>query len=455
MCVLERSGKEWLVIMKELFLKRMEEYLKEEYPKYLETLEEDAYRGLRVNTSKISVEEFLKLGVCSLRPSSICPQSFYLPKEVEGLGNHPAHLAGLFYMQEPSASSAVEVLGVEEGDWVLDMCAAPGGKSTQIAAKLNHSGFLVSNEIEPKRAMALLSNMERLGFSECMITNAHPKDLEKEMHGWFDKVLVDAPCSGEGMFKKHSKAMEDWSVEHVEACAQRQLHILDSAYETLKEGGILVYSTCTYSMEENEHVVYEFLKKYADMELIDSGVSFGRCGFAYKDLEVEKVRRIFPMDEGEGHFVAKFKKNRSSSYDRRKEVTSKIDPCAASFLKQQLTLLPSYTLQIQDKVYAKNTPFIKLKNIHILRQGILCGNIVKNRFEPHQHFYSAQVHQGCFVQIYDMNEEETQRYLKGNLLPVTGYKGYTALTWKHHPIAFAKGDGSVLKNKYPKGMRLR
>ena len=117
---------------------------------------------------------------------------------------------------------------------------------------------------------------------------AHPKDLEKEMHGWFDKVLVDAPCSGEGMFKKHSKAMEDWSVEHVEACAQRQLHILDSAYETLKEGGILVYSTCTYSMEENEHVVYEFLKKYADMELIDSGVSFGRCGFAYKDLEVEK-----------------------------------------------------------------------------------------------------------------------------------------------------------------------
>ena len=128
-----------------------------------------------------------------------------------------------------------------------------------------------------------------------------------------------------------------------------------------------------------------------------------------------------------------------------KKLLQKIDPCAASFLKQQLTLLPSYTLQIQDKVYAKNTPFIKLKNIHILRQGILCGNIVKNRFEPHQHFYSAQVHQGCFVQIYDMNEEETQRYLKGNLLPVTGYKGYTALTWKHHPIAFAKGDGKCVR----------
>ena len=149
--------------MKEQFLQRMKEYLQEDYEAYVKTLEEDAYRGLRVNTTKISVEAFLQLSVCECKPSAICPETFYIPHQEKGLGNHPAHLAGLFYMQEPSASSAVEVLDVQEGDWVLDMCAAPGGKSTQIAAKLQHSGLLVSNEIEAKRAAVLMSNMERLG----------------------------------------------------------------------------------------------------------------------------------------------------------------------------------------------------------------------------------------------------------------------------------------------------
>ena len=194
--------------MNEQFLKRMQGYLQEEYEEYLKTLDEDAYRGLRVNTAKLSVDQFHDLKVCASQPSSICPESFYIPKDIKGLGNHPAHLAGLFYMQEPSAASAVEVLDVQRNDWVLDMCAAPGGKSTQIAAKLQDRGFLVSNEIESRRAQILLSNMERLGFSRCMITNTRPQQIAKEMSGWFDRVLVDAPCSGEGMFKKHSKAME-------------------------------------------------------------------------------------------------------------------------------------------------------------------------------------------------------------------------------------------------------
>lgn len=441
--------------MKEQFLERMKMYLKDEFLEYEKTLEEDTFRGIRVNTSKIGVDEFLELGICECLPSKICPQSFYISNQIKGLGNHPAHIAGLFYMQEPSASSAVEVLDVKEGDWVLDMCAAPGGKSTQIAAKLNHTGFLVSNEIEKKRAMVLMSNMERLGFSECMITNARPDDLEKEMQGWFDKVLVDAPCSGEGMFKKHEKAMEDWSVEHVEACAHRQKHILDSAYEVLKEEGILVYSTCTYSIEENEEVIYEFMKKHPDMELIDCNVSFGREGFPYENLDASKVRRIFPMDQGEGHFVAKLVKHGSNKFSKKKELDSIVVPnYVIDFFQDQLYEQPKYILQIQDKIYTKNTPFIKLKKIHILRQGVLAGEMVKNRFEPHQHFYSAGIHQGQFLKVYNMSDEECLKYLQGNLLQVEGYKGYTALTWRNHPIAFAKGDGIVLKNKYPKGMRI-
>lgn len=442
--------------MNELFLCRMKKYLKDDYERYVHTLEQNAYRGLRVNIGKINVEDFKKLAVCEWNSSSICPYSSYIPFDKHGLGNHPAHLAGLYYMQEPSAASAVEVLDVKQGDWVLDVCAAPGGKSTQIAAQLKGTGFLISNEIEHRRAMILLSNMERLGFSECMITNAHPKDLCKETRGWFDKVLVDAPCSGEGMFKKHSKAMEDWSIEHVEACAARQSLILDSAYEALKENGTLVYSTCTYAMEENEEVIWKFLKKHPDMELLDADVDFGRAGLPYKDLDITKVRRILPMDQGEGHFVAKMKKTSNVGAEKIKEMKNSILPNYTEvFLQQQIGKIPAYHVQIQNKIYSKQTPFIRFKNVHILRQGTLCGELIKNRIEPHQHFYTSTIYEPDFKQVYDMNDEECRSYVKGNLLQVPGYKGFTALTWLGHNIAFAKGDGLVLKNKYPKGMRVK
>lgn len=442
--------------MKDLFLKRMKEYLQEEYDAYLETLQQDMYRGIRVNPCKSSALELEELQLCEMTPSNICPQSYYIPKDVAHLGNHPAHLAGLFYMQEPSASSAVEVLDVKQGEWVLDLCAAPGGKSTQIAAKLANTGFLVSNEIESKRAMILISNMERMGFSECMITNAHPEVLCKEMSGCFDKVLVDAPCSGEGMFKKHSKAMEDWTLEHVCACAARQKLILDSAYEALKQDGILVYSTCTYSIEENEAVVYDFIKQHPDMEVLDAGVSFGRIGLPYEDLDSSKVRRILPMDQGEGHFIARMKKHGESSHVKLKELSNdKLPPFVETFFKDQLAKPLPYQMILQEKVYIKQTPFIKLKKTRILRQGILAGEMIKNRIEPHQHFYSASILQSRFLRSYELSEEECQLYLQGNQIQVPGYKGYTCLTWRHHPIAYGKGDGMVIKNKYPKGMRIR
>lgn len=442
--------------MNEIFLARMKEYLKDEFTAYLQTLEEEAFRGLRVNTAKIDIASFKELNICDCKPSAICDQSFYIPYDVRGLGNHPAHLGGLCYLQEPSAASAVEVLEVKKGDWVLDLCAAPGGKSTQIAAKLDNTGCLVSNEIDRKRAMVLLSNMERLGFQECIITNAHPKDLCEECKGWFDKILVDAPCSGEGMFKKHSKAMNDWSIDHVEACAARQLQILHSAYGALKEEGILVYSTCTYAMEENEQVIWNFLSTHPDMELLDANVHFGRFGIPYKDLKVTNVRRIFPMDQGEGHFVAKLKKRSSACMGKKKIV--KDDPLpsyATDFLNSQIHKIPAHHILLQDKIYLKQTPFLKFKNIHVLRQGTLCGELMKNRVEPHQHFYTTNIHKHYFTQVYDMSDEECHSYVKGHLLPISGYKGYTVLTWKHHVLAYGKGDGTVLKNKYPKGMRVK
>lgn len=439
--------------MKEQFLERMHSYLNEEYDAYLRSLNEKPYRGIRINRLKVK-EDTMITDAFSLRPSPFCEDGYYVEDTISG--NHPYHLAGLFYMQEPSATSVVSVADIQKGDWVLDLCAAPGGKSTQIASRLGQSGFLVSNEIVSNRAQILLSNMERMGVSENMITNTSPAIICKEMQGCFDKVIVDAPCSGEGMFKIHEKAMEDWSEEHVLSCASRQQSILKEAYRALKQNGILVYSTCTYAMEENEKCIYEFLKTHPDMELLDCHVNFGRGGLAYQDLDVSKVRRIFPMDHGEGHFIAKMRRlsdNPAASLKIEKE--AKLEDCVLSFLTSQLDKLPANFMVQNNKVYAKNSPFIQLKKTKVLRQGILCGEMVKKRFEPHHHFYMAAALENHRQRWVELDEEECSIYLSGNVLNKQTEKGYIALRFHGHTLGFGKSDGSRIKNKYPKGLRIK
>lgn len=440
--------------MKEAFLNRMQDMLQEEYEDYLKTLSNPAYRGLRVNTLKTSADEIQKELPFSMKPTPFSKDSFYIDAALRSLGNHPYHMCGLCYLQEPSASSAVEILDIKPHDWVLDLCAAPGGKSTQIAAKLQHTGFLLSNEIDASRANILLSNLERIGASENMITNANPKVLCEQVQGLFDKVLVDAPCSGEGMFKKHSKAMEEWSIEHVNACSSRQSHILDSAYITLKEDGILVYSTCTYAIEENEKVIYEFLQNHPDMELINAQVTFGRSGLPYKDLTSAYVRRIFPMDQGEGHFIAKMKRTSFNSPSKLFNVKQQpIPEFVKAFLKDQLVSIPSHIHIDHQQIYLKQTPFLKLKNIRVLRQGILCGEIRKERIEPHHHFYMSAFLQPHLQHLAPLTKEQVHTFYSGNVVPVKGYHGYCALSYQGHILGYGKGDGVCIKNKLPKGLR--
>lgn len=439
--------------MKQDFLNRMQDMLKDEYEQYLNTLDQPVYRGLRVNTLKISAEAFQSLQLFDVQPTPFAKESFYIDAALSGVGNHPCHLSGMIYLQEPSASSAVSVLDPQENDWVLDLCAAPGGKSTQIAARLNNTGFLLSNEIENSRANILLSNMERCGVSEMMVTNASPAALCEQVKGWFDKVLVDAPCSGEGMFKKNAKALEDWSIEHVQACQSRQLHILDSAYEALKQGGVLVYSTCTYAPEENEEVIQKFLAAHEDMELVDCGTDFGRHGLSGYEINETMVRRIFPMDQGEGHFIAKMVKRGEQLTSPIKEIkTAKVDEAVIDFMKKQGSA-PLNFYVYQGKVYGRKGNFIKLDKIRILRQGIECGEMIKNRFEPHHAFYLASVNQNYFKQSYELKADEIKKYLHGDVLEAE-LKGYTAILYHGVGIGFAKGDGRILKNKFPKGLRV-
>lgn len=437
--------------MKEAFLNRMRAYLQDEYEDWLACLQQPRFRGLRVNTARCDTETFLRLADWPCEPSPICPQSFYVTRE--HLGLHPLHAAGAFYLQEPSASSAVEVLDVQPHDWVLDLCAAPGGKSTQIAAKLDHTGFLLSNEIEAKRAQTLLSNMERLGFSEYAVSCAAPAQVCGEMAGCFYRVLVDAPCSGEGMFRKHEQAVEGWSEEHVRFCAARQREILACAHEALREGGILVYSTCTYAMEENEETVKAFLERFDDMELIDCGVSFGRPGLPLDDFDSSKVRRIFPMDRGEGHFIAKLRRKGDAPRRARKEEKDKQpDPCVQAFLQDQLSDPRMHLLVQGDTVLGRRQPFVRLGKIRVLRQGIRLGDVVKKRFEPHHHFYMAAVHQPLLRHVRELDLAQSEQFLKGHPLPDPA-RGFICLRYQGFPLGFGKGDGNWIKNRYPKGLR--
>ena len=293
--------------MNEVFLQRMKDMLKDEYEDYLKALDDPMHKGLRVNTLKWDAESFKQSGLCEYKSTSMSDVIFEIPEDVK-LGKTVQHHQGLFYLQEVSACSAVEVLNPQPGDFVLDLCAAPGGKTTQIAMKLANQGLLITNEIDSQRAQILLSNCERCGVSNAIITNASPDVLCPVLEGTMDKVLVDAPCSGEGMIRKHSAAMEEWSVANIKACAARQKRIVDQAVKALKAGGIMVYSTCTYAMEENEEVIDYILATYPEMELLDTTDRFGRPGFDFGLCEGTKVRRIFLMDGGEGHFVALFRK---------------------------------------------------------------------------------------------------------------------------------------------------
>ena len=424
-----------------------------EFDAFLKIYNSDrSFRGLRVNTLKCSADKLRGLLGFPLEPTPFCPDGFYIPDGVVSLGNHPLHHAGAFYIQEPSASSAVEMLGVEQGDIVLDLCAAPGGKSTQIGAKLRGTGLLWSNEIVKSRANILLSNIERMGIANAVVSNSHPDALCDALAEQFDKVLVDAPCSGEGMFRKNAAAQTEWSEEHVKSCAERQLHILNSARRALRPGGVLVYSTCTFSPEENEGVITRFLAENPDFALEDAGVSFGRPA-------LQAARRIFPMDGGEGHFAARLRKNGV----RLPRVTAKAASAAPD--REVLAFYDSLFAgrPFGERIVNKNNKiiilpenYIETKGLPILRAGVVLGEAVKNRIEPHHSAFAAAKPEQCVSRVdLDCESAEIRAYLHGEEIAVpAGVRGYAAVCVNGVTAGFGKASNGRLKNKYPKGLRI-
>lgn len=428
--------------MDNLFYERIQSYIPDEYDAFLASMDRDLLRGLRANPKKIhDIDMQMKL----TDKSPFCKDGWYVSSS---LGNHPYHIAGAFYLQEPSAGSAVDILDVKPDDIVLDLCAAPGGKSTQIAASLK-DGFLVSNEYDARRSRILLSNMERMGVMNMCITNSETKKLCDQLTECFDKVLVDAPCSGEGMIKKHEAASANWSIDNILFCAARQKEILTHAYEALKKDGVLVYSTCTYAKEENEDVIAWFLETYPDMVLEKIDRKYGRQG-----LDNPYVKRIFPMDKGEGHFVARLRKTTGSVRSLPILKSDRIDSVTEAFLKEQLTDLPANYMIRDGHIYAMNHPFLMLKKIPVIRQGILLGERIKNRFEPAHAFYMNADWIDFYKHKIDVNISDMDKFMHGLELDTPCSKGYTAVCMNGIPFGFGKSDGKHIKNKIPKGLRL-
>lgn len=434
--------------MNEQFLKRMQALIPDEYPKFLKSLEEPVLKGVRINPKKVNGSD-LAAQLHLEGPSPFYPYLYVA--DLSGL--NPYHICGAYYLQEPSAASVVPLLEVQKGDFVLDLCAAPGSKSTQILDFLEE-GFLISNEIDPKRAKILLSNMERMGAMNFAVTNSDPKTIASTFPLCFDKILVDAPCSGEGMIKKHIEASQQWSEERILQCQKRQKEILSQAIKALKGGGRLVYSTCTYSIEENEAVVAWLLDAFPEMEQVDLDVDFGRTGFAYEGMDPKKVRRIFPMDGGEGQFMAAFIKRGDESQEPKECKESRLDRSLQGFLQEYLTNWPPHILVKNDKIYGMDHPFLDFGSIKVLRQGLLLGEIKKNRIEPSQPLFLGAFYKEAIKNKVELTLEEMDAFMHGEVLFKESPKGFVALCFRGIPFGFGKSDGKRIKNRLPKGLRL-
>lgn len=428
-------------MLPEAFLQRMEAQLGSEYPAFLESLERPRAVALRFNPLKGERPVLPFVGA----PVPWEPEGFYYDPETRP-GLHVYHEAGVYYLQEASAMAPVALLDPKPGERVCDLCAAPGGKTTQIAGRMLGRGFLVCNEINPKRAKILSRNIERMGVANALVTNEHPETLASRFPGFFDRVLVDAPCSGEGMFRKEEAAVTDWSQETVQMCARRQREILDSAARLVRPGGRLVYSTCTFAPEEDEETVGAFLESHPE--------------FAPEPVEApwfvpgeNASYRMWPHKLlGEGHFAAVLRKTQGESGEVPACPGEKCPKAWESFAKElDITLPEGKAVSFGQSLYWAPTELPELNRLKVLRPGLELGTERKGRFEP-AHALALWLKTCAVAESFPPEGPEMKAYLHGDVVP-SGKKGWCLVQAGGYAIGWGKGDGSVLKNHYPKGLR--
>lgn len=440
-------------VLPEEFLKRMKALLGEEFEAFLASCGEEEVHSLRLNTLKNGEDV---RGFFSLTPVSWADDAYYY-KSDERPGKNPLHEAGAYYIQEASAMLPVTQMDIRGELKVLDLCAAPGGKSTQLAAAMKGRGILVSNEVIPKRAKILSENIERLGVTNAVVLNEAPERLAGFFGGYFDRILVDAPCSGEGMFRKNPGAAGEWSTENVLMCAERQINILECAALMLSDGGRLVYSTCTFSPEEDEEVIRSFLTKNPEYDLVETaaegGVEYGR---------LENTLRIFPHKaKGEGHFTAVLKKRgRNNTYEARQRGREKnkipegVRREFEAFVRDNLCCKPEFSScrMFGDVLCAVPSDLFSIQGLKVERLGLELGRVKSGLFIP-AHAWAMAIDKRICRSYEVKDEDEAYAYLRGEALKADAARGWLTVTYKGYTMGWGKSDGKSIKNHYPKGLR--
>lgn len=444
------------------FTNRMKKLLGEEYPLYEKAINENAVKGFRVNSEKISKQDFEKINIFGQKEIPYVDSGYYL--DFEKVGNHPFHHAGMIYVQEPAAMAPAECIDIPTDSIILDMCAAPGGKSTQLKNKLNGDGVLVSNEIIPSRCKILTGNIERLGVKNCVTTCMDTSRLAEVFPHKFDIIMADAPCSGEGMFRKEQIAIDEWSDENVKKCAVRQREILENAVKCLKSGGTIIYATCTFSLEENEMTVDNFLSEHPDFEILpvketvvkvtSDGIHFDGC----KCQNIHFARRFYPHKcAGEGQFMAVLhhKGEKTVDYKNNKVQNAKIPETVYDFLDDTLK---NYN-KAEVKLYGETPVFyngkLDIKKGTAFACGVTVGEIKKNYILPHHQFFSA--FGSDFKRKIDFKpcDENLLKYLHGEEIKTECENGWAVVCVCGVAIGGAKVSNGTAKNHYPKGLRLK
>ncbi len=451
----------------ENFTIRMEQMLGPEYEDFIASYEEPRNYGIRINTLKLSTEEFLKISPFKLKPVPWAHEGFYIGEE-DRPAKHPYYHAGLYYIQEPSAMTTISVLQPKPGDRVLDLCAAPGGKSTQIAARLANKGVLVTNDVNSQRIIALVRNLEMMGAKNYVILNELPGKIAAHFPNYFDKIVIDAPCSGEGMFRKDPFAVKSWGEFSVEKCVSMQKSILKHISSMLRPGGYVVYSTCTFAPEENEERISELLKKHPELELADiipyPGFENGKPEWGGGLQELRKTVRLWPHKlQGEGHFVALLRKRDGEDCELKEYVPPTPSPEAVvdfcNFVKDTLHLSPDSffeqgLFQSYSRLYVSPQGLPSLNGLKVIRPGWYLGELKKNRFKPVTTMALAlKKKDAARVLDFSSKSDEVIRYLKGETLSISGERGWNLVCVDGYPLGWAKQLQDMLNNYYPSGWR--
>ena len=453
------------------FEKKMKAFLGNEWDDFLYSYDNNRFQALRFNTLKVQSQEermrILKtLKISSEKKVSWANEAYYFDENVRP-GKHPYHEMGLYYIQEPSAMSAAALLAPKPGMRVLDLCAAPCGKSTQLATYLGDSGLLVSNEINTQRSRILSQNIERMGIKNAIVTNEDSFVLASHFPGFFNAIQVDAPCSGEGMFRKLPEAIEQWSMENVAICAARQKEILDNAAVMLKPGGVIVYSTCTFSKEENEDVIEYFLERHPDFTL-------------------EEMERFWPHKvDGEGHFVAKLVRRGCVDTDlkadrktqKNKNSKNRKNETKPALTKENMKLLSEFldeTISEDMAAWIKNSRLVMfgeqlyrlpdmevdIKGLKVQRAGLHIGEFKKQRFEPsHSLALALKLNDAKNVVKLTCDNPQTIGFFNGQSVMLSNEqaaeckKGWALVCVDGYPAGWGKVNGTQVKNHYPKGLR--